>query len=83
MHIVALCTFMGLEADVLFRIFILVPCQTYQSIYALDVGRLQYWWAAGALETPTKAALSILVNTMVTPSIIKAVRKMGLTLSED
>ncbi len=83
LHIVALCTFIGLEADVLFRIFILVPGQTYQSIYALDVSELHLWWAAGAIETSTKAALSILVNTMVTPSIIKAVRKMRLRLVKD
>lgn len=83
LYIVALCSFIGLEADVLFRIFILVPCQTYQSIYALDVGKLQSWWAIGAVETSTKAALSTLVSMMVTPPIIKAVRKMGLALLED
>ena len=76
--IVALCTFIGLEADVLFRIFILVPCQTYKSIYTLDIGELQLWWAAGAVETSVKAALAILVNIIITPSIIKAVRKMHL-----
>lgn len=83
LYIVALCTFIGLEADVLFRIFILVPCQTYKIIYALDVSMLQLWWAAGAVETSTKAALSTLVSVMVTPSILRAVRKMGLALSED
>jgi len=82
-YIVALCTFIGLEADVLFRIFILVPCQTYRLIYTLDVSELQWWWAAGAIETSVKAALSTLVNIMITPPIIMAVRKMGLTLSED
>jgi len=83
LYVVALCTFIGLEADVLFRIFILVPCQTYKIIYALDVSMLQLWWAAGAVETSIKAALSTLVSVMVTPSILKAVRKMGLALSED
>jgi hypothetical protein len=83
LYIVALCAFIGLEADVLFRIFVLVPCQTYWIIYALDVSELQLWWAAGAVETSTKAALSTLISVMVTPSIIKAVRKMGLALSED
>lgn len=83
LYVVALCTFIGLEADVLFRIFILVPCQTYQIIYALDVSTLQWWWAAGAVETSTKAALSTLVSVMVMPSILRAVRKMGLALSED
>ena len=83
LYIVALCTFIGLEADVLFRIFILVPCQTYHIIYSLDVSELQLWWAAGAVETSTKAALSTLISVMVTPSIIKAVRKTALALSED
>jgi len=83
LYIVALGTFIGLEADVLFRIFILVPCQTYKIIYALDVSMLQLWWAAGAVETSTKAALSTLVSVMVTPPILRAVRKMGLALSED
>jgi len=82
LQIVALCTFIGLEADVLFRIFILIPCQTYQ-IIAPDVAVLQGWWAAGAVETSTKAALSTLITTMMAPSIIKAVRKMWVNLVED
>jgi len=82
LQIVALCTFIGLEADVLFRIFILIPCQTYQ-IIAPDIAILQGWWAAGAVETSTKAALSTLITTMMAPPIIKAVRKMGVNLVED
>ena len=81
--IVALCTFIGLEADVLFRIFILVPCQTYHIIYALDVSTLQLWWAAGAVETSIKAALSTSISVMVTPSILKSVRKFGFAFSKD
>jgi hypothetical protein len=83
LYIVALCTFIGLEADVLFRIFILIPCQTYQIIYGWDATMLQPIWAAGAIETSTKAALSTLVSMMVTPPIIKAVRKMGLRFIKD
>ena len=82
LQIVALCTFIGLEADVLFRIFILIPCQTYQ-IIAPDVAVLQSWWAVGAVETSTKAALSTLITMMMAPPIIKAVRKMGVNLVED
>ncbi len=78
--IVALCTFIGLEADVLFRVFVLVPCQTYWIVYGLDVSTLQSWWALGAVETSTKAAFSTFVSIMVSPSIIKAVRKMGSSL---
>jgi len=83
LYIIALGTFIGLEADVLFRIFILVPCQTYQIIYGWDAGILQSIWALGAVETSTKAALSTVVTMMLAPPILKAVRKMGLGLFEN
>lgn len=82
-HILALSTFIGLEADVLFRIFIFVPCQTYQLFYGYDVGALQAIWILGAVETSTKAALSTVITVIMGMPIITAVRKMGLTLSED
>jgi hypothetical protein len=82
-YITALSIFIGLEADVLFRIFILVPCQTYRTIYGLDVNELQLWWALGAVETSVKAGLSTLVNMMVAPPVMKAIRRIGLVLSED
>jgi hypothetical protein len=83
LYIVALCTFIGLEADVLFRIFILIPCQTYRVFFDFDVNVLQSIWAVGAVETSTKAAVSTLVSMMAVPPIITAVRKMGLAFSED
>ena len=83
LYVIALSAFIGLEADVLFRIFILVPCQTYQLIYALDVSGLQSWWAIGAVETSTKAALSTLISMIVAPPAIKAARQMGSVLLED
>jgi len=82
-YILALCAFIGLEADVLFRIFIFVPCQTYQSIYGYNVLDLQYIWGMGAVETPIKAALSTVITTLIGPPIIIAVRKMGLLLVKD
>lgn len=83
LYILALCAFIGLEADVLFRIFIFVPCQTYQSIYGYNVLDLQYIWGMGAVETPIKAALSTLITAIIGPPIIIAVRKMGLALVKD
>jgi len=83
LYILALSAFIGLEADVLFRIFIFVPCQTYQSIYRFNVLDLQYIWGMGAIETPIKAALSTLITTIMGPPIIIAVRKMGLVLVKD
>ncbi len=78
LYLVALSTFVGLEADVLFRIFILVPCRTYQSIFAWDAGVLQSIWAVGAVETSTKVVLSTLVSMIVTTPVIKVIRKMDL-----
>jgi hypothetical protein len=79
-YILALSTFIGLEADVLFRIFIFVPCQTYRLFYGYDVSVLQAIWAMGAVETPIKVALSTVVTVLVGPPIISAARKMGLSI---
>ncbi|MEM3442924.1 MAG: hypothetical protein QXM86_03610 [Candidatus Bathyarchaeia archaeon] len=79
-YIFALSAFIGLEADVLFRIFVLVPCQTYSLFYGLDSGALQAIWALGAIETPIKAALSTLITVMIGPPIVHVVRKMGLSV---
>lgn len=83
LHILALSTFVGLEADVLFRIFIFIPCQTYRLFYGYDLNALQAIWILGAVETSTKAALSTLITVIIGLPIISVVRKMGLTLSED
>jgi len=82
-YILALSAFIGLEADVLFRIFIFIPCQTYRLFYGYDVGVLQATWVLGAVETPIKAALSALVTTMIGLPLISAARKMGATISGD
>jgi len=77
-YILALSAFIGLEADVLFRIFIFVPCQTYSLFYGYDVSYIQLIWAEGAIETPIKAGLSTLVTALTGPPIINVARKMGL-----
>jgi len=82
-HILALSTFIGLEADVLFRIFVFVPCQTYQLFYSYDVNALQAIWVVGAIETSTKAALSTIITVMMGLPIITVIRKMGVTSSKD
>lgn len=79
-YILALSTFIGLEADVLFRIFVFVPCQTYRLFYNYDIGLLQAIWALGAVETPIKVALSAIVTVLVGPPIVRVARKMGLSI---
>jgi len=61
--------FVGLESDVLFRIFLFIPCQTYRFIYAFDVATLRYIWLGGALVTPLQVAVSLLTGSLVDRSI--------------
>jgi len=82
-YILALSTFIGLEADVLFRTFIFIPCQTYQVFYGYDLIGVQTIWFLGAIETSTKAALSTVVTVIMGIPIINIVRKLPSILPED
>ncbi len=74
---VVMCAFIGLEADILFRIFLLVPCRTYWLIYGWPVEALQWAWTLGAAVTPVQVAISTLVTAIIGPPLIKLVRKTG------
>jgi len=69
----AVCAFVGLEADVLFRIFLFVPCQTYRFLYGLPVEALQAIWVAGAVVTPIKVAISALVTASLGLRLFKII----------
>jgi hypothetical protein len=79
-YILILSTFIGLEADILFRIFIFVPCQTYRLFYGYDASVLQSVWAIGAVETPIKATISTIITVLIGPPIINVARKIGLSV---
>jgi len=75
-----LYAFIGLEADILFRIFLLVPCQTYRLIYGWPIQVLQWAWMLGAAVTPFQVALSALVVTpLIGMPLIKLLRKVGFS----
>ena len=65
--------FVGLEADVLFRIFLFIPCQTYRFLYGLPVEALQAIWVAGAIVTPIKVAISALVTASLGLRLLKII----------
>jgi len=68
----ALSAFLGLEADVLLRIFILVPCQAYHFFYGLTPETLVALWAVPApLVTPFKVLLSTFLAALVGPRIMR------------
>lgn len=64
-----LSAFIGLESDVLFRIFLFIPVGTYQTIYGLPEEILASIWVAGALITPIKVAVSTLLTTFIAPRL--------------
>jgi hypothetical protein len=77
----ALATFIGLEADILFRIFILVPCNGYSIFYGLTPEALAAIWAVPApLITPIKVAVSMVLTPLLVPRINKTLSGFNLKL---
>jgi len=74
----AFYAFIGLEADVLFRIFLFIPCQTYR-LLSYTAEDLQFIWIAGAVMTPIQVAISAIFTSTIGPPLMKIVEKTGLT----
>jgi len=74
----SLCSVIGLEADILFRIFILVPGQTYWVFYGWTPAQLQVIWLAAGVITPLKVALAALVTIMLGFSLLRLLPKLGI-----
>jgi hypothetical protein len=70
----ALCTFLGLEADILFRIFVFVPLRAYDLFYGITREALALIWAIPApLITPIKVAFSTIFSSLLVPRLLKAI----------
>jgi hypothetical protein len=74
--VLGVSAFVGLEADVLFRIFILVPMQTYSYFYGWDAAFLQSVWTLGAILTPLKASLATLATMIIGPPLLNLVKQI-------
>lgn len=68
-------TFVGLEADILFRIFLLIPLQTYHLFYGFTPEAMKGIWVAGALITPIQVGIAILFTMIIYPSVQKVVKR--------
>ena len=73
--ILAVAAFIGLEADVLFRIFLFIPCQTYNTFYGFNLEALQGIWAGGAVITPIKVVLSTVTTVAIGHPLVRILRK--------
>jgi hypothetical protein len=77
----ALGALIGLEADILLRVFVLVPLRGYELFYGLTPEVLAMIWSVPApLFTPIKVGASILVSTMLVPSILRIVEDRGFNV---
>jgi len=67
-------TIIGLESDILLRVFILVPGQTYWFFYGFDAGVLQAIWLAAGILTPLKVAIATIVAMIVGLPLLRQFR---------
>jgi hypothetical protein len=78
----ALAAYIGLEADILFRIFILVPCKGYIIFYGLTPQVLAALWAVVApIITPSKVIISVFFTTFLVPKINKTLSSINFKLN--
>lgn len=71
----ALAALIGLEADILYRIFVLIPLGGYELFYGLTPELLVAIWSVPApLITPIKVGASLLVSALLVPSILKILK---------
>lgn len=75
-YLYALCAFIGLEADILFRIFILIPSQTYK-FYGFSNEVLSLIWTAGTFITPIQVGVAVLLSTFLAPVLVKILSFRG------
>jgi len=71
---VCLTTFISTEADMLFRIFLLVPLGFY-AIYPIPVELLPAVFVMGALVTPIEAALAMAFGTILGVPVLIAIER--------
>jgi hypothetical protein len=67
-------TIIGLESDILLRVFILVPGQTYWFFYGFNAEVLQAIWLAAGILTPLKVAIATIIAVLVGLPLLRQFR---------
>lgn len=70
--ILILCTVIGLESDILLRVFILLPGQTWWLLYAWPLEFLYVLWVEAAFVTPIKVLMGVIVTVTVGLSLLRS-----------
>lgn len=72
--VILLAAVIGLEVDILFRIVLLVPGQTYWFFYGWTVEQLQIIWMSSGIITPIKVFLAAITTLMITKAVLLQIR---------
>ncbi|MFX1475291.1 MAG: hypothetical protein ACFFCO_07440 [Promethearchaeota archaeon] len=75
------CTFIALESDILLRIFILIPGQTYWLFYQMTPDALQLLWLGAGIVTAIKVTLASIMTVSVGLSLLRLVPHLGVPLA--
>ena len=73
----------GLEADILFRVFVLVPGQTYWLFYSLTPDALYWMWLTAGIITPTKVVLGATFTITIGYSLLRILPRTEIPLIEN
>ena len=73
----ALGTVIGLEVDILVRIFILIPGQVYWFFYGLPVEELQLMWLVAGFITPIKVIVATIASVAIGKSLLRNFQKQN------
>ncbi len=68
----------GLESDILLRVFILVPGQTYWLFYGMTPDLLQVLWLTAGFITPLKVILGTILTMTLGISLLQILPKLGI-----
>jgi hypothetical protein len=77
------CVIIGLETDILLRVFILVPGQTYWLFYGWTVEVLQILWLTAGIITPMKVVLATLFTVTAGFSLLQILPRTGIPLIKE
>ncbi|MFX0167924.1 MAG: hypothetical protein ACFE89_01095 [Candidatus Hodarchaeota archaeon] len=73
----------GLEADILLRVFILIPGQAYWLFYGWTPEFLQFLWLTAGIITPTKVAIATLFTVTLGYSLLQILPRLGVPPTSD
>jgi len=73
----------ALEADILFRIFVLVPGQTYWFFYGWTPNELYYIWLGAGFITPIKVVLACIVAVTLGRQLLRVLEQHGDSIIVD